>query len=102
MIIEKAEITVPEGREEEFESAMVQARQIISAARGFRGIRVSRGVERSSTYMLLIEWETLADHIEAFRESEAFPAWRAVIGPFFAQAPLVEHFEPRPELTLPV
>jgi hypothetical protein len=28
-----------------------------------------------------------------FRGSEAFTAWRAIVGPFFAQPPQVEHFE---------
>ena len=90
MIIEKAEFTVPEGREADFEAAMLQAKEIIGAARGFRSLRVNRGLERTSTYLLLIEWDTLADHLEGFRESEAFPAWRALVGPFFAQAPQVE------------
>jgi hypothetical protein len=28
-----------------------------------------------------------------FRGSAAFADWRAIVGPFFAQPPLVEHFE---------
>jgi hypothetical protein len=28
-----------------------------------------------------------------FRQSAAFTQWRALVGPFFASAPVVEHFE---------
>jgi heme-degrading monooxygenase HmoA len=101
MIVEKAEFTVPTGREEEFELALAKAREVISASHGFLGLRVGRGVERPSTYLLLIEWATLADHLEGFRESEAFATWRSLVGPFFAQPPLVEHFEDRASFTLP-
>jgi hypothetical protein len=28
-----------------------------------------------------------------FRQSDAFAQWRAIVGPFFAQPPVVEHLE---------
>jgi hypothetical protein len=28
-----------------------------------------------------------------FRQSDAFPQWRAIVGPFFAAPPVVEHFD---------
>ena len=42
--------------------------------------------------MFEIQWETLADHTVGFRESELFPKWRAIIGPYFASPPQVEHW----------
>jgi len=39
-----------------------------------------------------VHWNTLEDHTQGFRESPAFAEWRAIIGPFFAQPPQVEHF----------
>jgi len=33
------------------------------------------------------------DHTVGFRESELFVQWRALIGPFFANPPEVEHWE---------
>jgi hypothetical protein len=44
--------------------------------------------------MLRIEWATLEDHTVGFRGSAAFTQWRAQVGPFFAAAPVVEHFAP--------
>ena len=28
-----------------------------------------------------------------FREGPLFPQWRAIVGPFFAAPPVVEHFD---------
>ena len=93
MIIEAAQITVAEGQQSQFEAALSRAIEILSMADGYLGIEVHRGVERPAAYLLTIHWETLADHTEGFRGSELFTQWRALIGPFFAEPPLVEHWE---------
>ena len=49
-------------------------------------------VERENVYMFEIQWATLVDHTIGFRESDLFPKWRAIIGPFFASPPQVEHW----------
>ncbi len=49
-------------------------------------------METPGRYVLQVNWETLEDHTVGFRESPAFAQWRAIIGPYFAQAPHVEHF----------
>jgi len=41
---------------------------------------------------LQIEWDTLENHTVEFRGSAAFAQWRAIVGPFFAQPPRVEHY----------
>jgi hypothetical protein len=41
----------------------------------------------------MIEWETLDNHIVDFRNSPAFLEWRAIVSPFFAAPPAVEHFQ---------
>jgi hypothetical protein len=41
---------------------------------------------------LMIFWDTLEDHTVHFRQSPAFAEWRAIVGPFFASPPVVEHF----------
>jgi hypothetical protein len=43
--------------------------------------------------VLQIFWATLEDHTVGFRESPAFANWRAIVGPFFAAPPVVEHFK---------
>lgn len=92
MIIERALIAVTPGTEADFEAAIAQAKEVVAQAPGFHGIRVARGVESPSTYLLLLEWDTVEDHMVGFRESDLFPQWRALIGPYFAQPPAVEHY----------
>lgn len=95
MIIETATMTVEPGREEEFLAALERAKEVLSRAEGWRGIRVHRGIERPSTFLLAIEWQTLADHTVGFRGGALFAEWRAIIGPYFAEPPQVEHWTPQ-------
>ena len=93
MILEHADFTITPGREAEFDAAIVRGvSQVISQAKGFRGWRVRRGVESPQRYVLTILWDTLEDHTEGFRGSPLFTQWRELVGPFFAQPPVVEHF----------
>jgi heme-degrading monooxygenase HmoA len=67
-------------------------RPIRSQAKGFRGWKVNKGVESPERYVLMIFWETQEDHTVGFRQGPLFTQWRAIVGPFFAQRPQVEHF----------
>ena len=92
MVLEHALINVEAGREEEFEAAYAEARAVLTSTPGCLGARLHRGVESPSRYLLLVEWETLDDHLVGFRESERFGRWRALIGPFFDGPPEVDHY----------
>lgn len=94
MIIEHALITIQAGRQAEFEQAFPKARAVVSQATGFMDLQLHRGIETPETYLLLIHWEALEDHTIGFRESSLFTEWRAIIGPFFASPPVVDHVEP--------
>jgi heme-degrading monooxygenase HmoA len=50
-------------------------------------------VESPERYVLMVWWETLEAHTVGFRASPLFAQWRAIVAPFFAQPPRVEHFE---------
>ena len=90
--METAVITIKPGMELDFEIALEKGRKVLALAEGFEVIHLHRGIERPHTYLLAIGWRTLDDHIVGFRESELFPKWRSIIGPFFADPPLVEHW----------
>jgi heme-degrading monooxygenase HmoA len=93
MILEVADITIPKGRNAEFDDAIVRGiTTVISQAEGFRGWKVNRGIESTERYLLMIFWDTLEDHTVRFRGGPLFAQWRAIVGPFFAQPPVVEHF----------
>jgi heme-degrading monooxygenase HmoA len=94
MILELADIRIAPGKNAEFEAAIRRgAETVIANAKGFRGYKVNRGVESPERYLLTIYWETLENHTVDFRQSPAFAQWRAIVGPFFAAPPVVEHFE---------
>ena len=93
MILEVADIRIQAGRQAEFDAAIQRGLSTgISRAKGFKGWKVNKGVESPERYLLMIFWETLEDHTVAFRESPQFAEWRAIVGPFFAAPPVVEHF----------
>ncbi|HQZ00512.1 MAG TPA: antibiotic biosynthesis monooxygenase [Propionicimonas sp.] len=92
MVIEHAQISVLPGREDEFAAIFAQARAILSQSAGFRWAELHRFVERESVFLLLVGWDSLDDHMVGFRESDLFGQWRALISPFFAAPPVVEHF----------
>ena len=92
MILEVADIRIAPGQQAAFEAAVQRGIEVIAQAHGFRSARVQKGIESAERYLLLIEWETLEDHTVGFRQGPLFPQWRALVGPYFAQPPQVEHF----------
>ena len=92
MILEIAQFEIKPGSEEAFEAAVAQAEPLFRHSQGCLGVRLKRSVELPSRYRLLIEWNTLEDHTVAFRGSENFVRWRALIQDCLAGAPVVEHF----------
>ena len=93
MILELADIRIQPGRQAEFDEAIQQGLDtVIAKAKGFRGYKVNKGVESPERYLLMIFWETLENHTVDFRGSPLFQEWRAIVGPFFAGPPTVEHF----------
>ena len=92
MILERAIFSVQPGSEDDFEAAMEQAKEVISQSAGFRSFRLQQGIEHPSSYLLLVEWDSVEDHMQGFRESQLFVRWRELIGPYFASAPEVEHY----------
>ena len=95
-VLEQALLPVREGQEDAFEVAMSAAVPLVSSIPGFRGIRVSRGVERSGTYLLLIGWDSVEAHEVVFRGSPQYVRWRELLHHFYDPFPVVEHFVPVP------
>ena len=94
MILEHALLTVRPGEQDRFESDFARARRLIAASPGFRGLRLSRCLERGTGYLLLVEWDRLEDHTEGFRGSAAYQEWRALLHHFYDPFPVVQHYTP--------
>ena len=94
MILEHADITIPVGKNAEFEEAIQRGiATVISKAKGFVDATVHKGIESPERYILRIHWNTLENHTVDFRGGPLFPQWRAIVGPYFAVPPVVEHFD---------
>jgi heme-degrading monooxygenase HmoA len=94
MILELADIRIQPGQQAAFDEAIQRAiSTVASKAKGFQGFKVNKGIESPERYILQIFWETLENHTVDFRGSPAFTEWRAIVGPFFAAPPVVEHFD---------
>jgi heme-degrading monooxygenase HmoA len=66
---------------------------------------MTHGIESPHRFVLLVEWDSVEAHLQNFRATERYVQWRELIGDFFANPPLVEHFtdvesgeRPGPEL----
>lgn len=93
MILELADIRIQPGKQAEFDAAIERGlRTVIARAEGMRGFKVNKGIESPERYVLQVFWDTLEHHTVTFRQGPLFAEWRAIVGPFFAQPPVVEHF----------
>lgn len=91
-VLEVAVIDVRLGAEEDFTDAYRSARSILAETEGVRSVRMTHGVERPSRFVLLVEWDSIDAHQRNFRATDRWVQWRAAIGPFFAEPPVVEHY----------
>ena len=108
MILELATIDIKQGTNAEFEQNLEKAQYVISQSAGYLGHEFQKCIERDNRYILLIKWASLEDHvgnvdgsIKGFRGSELFKEWRSLIGPFFENPPLVEHFDLKMSMAKP-
>jgi heme-degrading monooxygenase HmoA len=93
MILELADIRIQPGKQQAFDAAIKRGVEtVIAHAKGFRGYKVNKGIESPERYLLMVFWDTVEDHTVGFRQSPAFQDWRAIVGPFFASPPSVEHY----------
>jgi heme-degrading monooxygenase HmoA len=93
MILEVAEFRVRPGEQAAFEAAMTCALQTITAkAPGASSYRFTKCVESPERYLLQVTWKKLEDHMVGYRQSAGRDAWRALVSPFYAEPPRMEHF----------
>jgi len=92
MVLEHAIFPVKPGQAREFEAAWTKARKVIEAAKGCVKAEMRQGVENPDSFMLLVVWESLDDHMTGFRQSPAIKEFGALLAPFFGGAPSMDHY----------
>ncbi|MCP4140978.1 MAG: antibiotic biosynthesis monooxygenase [Chloroflexi bacterium] len=93
MILEVAILDVKPGLEKEFEEAFGKAQKIISSMKGYVSHQLQNCLEKENRYILLVNWETLEDHTEGFRNSDEYQEWKKLLHHFYDPFPTVEHYE---------
>ena len=80
-LIERTDLSIKEGMETQFAQAMRERGvPLLMSVPGVQSVSFGRGVENSGKFMLLVQWETMEAH-EAYRQTPAAQALRALIGP---------------------
>jgi heme-degrading monooxygenase HmoA len=93
MILEIASVDIQSDKHDEFEVAIKRAVDtVLIKAKGFISFELQHGIEKAERITLLIRWETLDDHMVAFRQSDQYTRWREIIEPYFASTPQVDHW----------
>lgn len=93
VILEVARLDVKTGETAAFEQAFSQAQSIISSMPGYISHQLQKCVEKENRYILLVQWETLEDHIKGFRQSEQYRDWKALLHHFYDPFPEMEHYQ---------
>lgn len=91
-VTEQAVLQVKSGQVEEFIEAFTEAQTIIADMPGCRRVSLSRCVEQTNQFLLLVEWDRIEDHTHGFRESPEYERWRSLLHHFYEPFPIVEHY----------
>ena len=91
MLLERAELQIREGMEQEFSAAMKSSGlALLASVPGVKSVQLGRGVENPQKFMLLVEWDAMDSHA-AFKSSPAMTEFRSLLKPFSAGGAM-EHF----------
>lgn len=96
-VTEVARILVKAGAEDSFLEGMTIGAGIIAEDAGCLSVQVLQGVEDAQHFVLLIDWNSIAEH-EVFRNSPRFADYRAAISEYLDGPPSFSHFDIRIDL----
>ena len=91
MFTEFAEIEVKPGMEQDFIAGVEKSKPAFLRAPGCHGLHLVRSVETPAKFVLHVQWESVAHHMELFRNAPEFQVWRENVGHCFAAPPNVWH-----------
>lgn len=93
MITEIVEFEVKPGTVEKFIAGVQASRPLFERSPGFVSLELHLTVENPLVFVLLIQWTSVAHHVEMFQKSSEYGLWRANIGEYMASAPRLQHTE---------
>jgi heme-degrading monooxygenase HmoA len=94
MILEVAVLDVIPGQEASFQTDFARAQKIIISMPGYVNHQLQRCLEKTSRYILLVNWQRLEDHTQGFRGSAEYQQWKDLLHHYYDPFPEVEHYAP--------
>ena len=93
MIVEYIRYQIPENLSTEFEMAYEEAKEKLLRSEFCHHYEISRCVEKPESYIIRIEWNSIDDHMQGFRNSQEFKEFFVHVRPFFEQIEEMHHYE---------
>ena len=93
MILEVATLNIKRGLSADFEMNFQKAEKIIATMKGYINHELKKCIEQDEKYILLVNWETIADHEIGFRKSDEYQEWKRLLHHFYEPFPTVEHYK---------
>jgi quinol monooxygenase YgiN len=93
MIVEIARFEVKPDDVASFVAATAIGERIFSEAEGCISMELRQCMEQPSSFVMMVLWRKIEDHIEVFRNSKGVQEWRAAISPFLKQPGEILNFD---------
>lgn len=93
MIVEIVKFEVKPDNVASFVAATAIGERIFNEAEGCISMELRQCVEQPSSFVMIVLWRKIEDHIEVFRNSKGVQEWRAAIGPFLKQPGEILNFD---------
>jgi heme-degrading monooxygenase HmoA len=94
LILEVALLHIRPGESADFERAFAEAQAIIASRPGCVSYQLLRCLETPDRFIFLVQWQTLEDRTQGFRQSPQYQEWKRLLHHFYEPFPTVEHYEP--------
>lgn len=92
MILEIAKLNIRDNLEKAFENDFLIAEAYIKSIKGYKGHTLQKSLKAPSTYLLLVNWDTIEDHQIGFRTSNVYKKWKALLHHYYEPFPSVEYY----------
>ncbi len=92
MVIEHVLLPVSADQRAAFVAALSEARPYIEASPGFIGVSLHCPVIDDGPLLLMVTWNSIADHRDGFRKSDGYQHWKALLHPFYSVLPEVCYY----------
>lgn len=91
--IEIIRYDVPEEQRPSFETAYTKAGEFLKASPYCQGFEIINGTDEPQHYIIRIHWTSVEDHLQKFRNSDAFRSFFNLVKPFYNNIEEMKHYE---------